>query len=141
MKITQQWVQEDSEYIRQRLIEYNLSNLPDSMKKPSEQVSFVIRDEQGNIMGGITGSVFWGLMHVNFLWVDESLRGKGYGHQLIEHMEELARKHHCSMIELDTFSFQAPEFYKKHGFEVVGVAKDHPMKGAERYYLIKRLEG
>ena len=46
MKIVQQWVQEDSDYIREKVIEYNQKYLADEEKTPSEKVSFIVRNEK-----------------------------------------------------------------------------------------------
>ncbi|HGG0583364.1 MULTISPECIES: GNAT family N-acetyltransferase [Bacillus] len=120
MKIVQQWVQEDSDYIREKVIEYNQKYLADEEKTPSEKVSFIVRNE-------------------NFLWVSEEYRHEGYGSKLIKLIEEFAIEKGCRLINLDTFSFQAPDFYKKHGYKVIGVSEDHP-KGHNHYYLEKRLK-
>jgi ribosomal protein S18 acetylase RimI-like enzyme len=139
MKITQQWNQEDSDYIRKKVIEHNLSKLPDEVKHPVKNISFILRDEGEKILGGITGTIFWYHLHIDFLWVDESLRGKGYGKQLLDNIEEMARENRCNLIQLDTFSFQAPNFYQKYGYEVVGVIEEHPNKDSQQYYLSKKL--
>ena len=139
MKIYQQWNQEDSDYIRKKVIEHNLSKLPDDVKHPVKNISFILRDEEDEILGGITGTIFGYHLHIDFLWVDESLRGKGYGKQLLEHIEEIAQKNKCNLIQLDTFSFQAPNFYQKYGYEIIGVIEEHPTKDHKQYYLSKRL--
>lgn len=139
MIITQQWNQEDSEYIRKKVIEHNLSMLPDDVKHPVKNISFILRDEGGEILGGITGTIFWYNLHIDFLWVDESLRGKGYGKKLLNHIEKIARENRCQLIQLDTFSFQAPVFYQKNGYEIVGVIEGHPNKENQQYYLKKTL--
>lgn len=139
MKITQQWNQEDSDFIRKKVIEHNLMRLPDDVKHPVKNISFILRDEEENILGGITGTIFWYHLHIDFLWVDESLRGKGYGKQLLDNIEAKAKDNNCNLIQLDTFSFQAPNFYQKYGYEVVGVIKDHPNKNNQQYYLVKNL--
>ena len=139
MKITQQWNQEDSDYIRKKVIEHNLAKLPDEVKHPVKNISFILRDEREKILGGITGTIFWYHLHIDFLWVDESLRGKGYGRQLLHNIEEIARENKCNLIQLDTFSFQAPNFYQRYGYEVVGVIEEHPNKVNQQYYLSKRL--
>lgn len=139
MQIIRQWNQEDSNYIRQKVIEYNTSQLPDEVKSPSENVSLVVRDEEGNIIGGITGTIFWRHIHIDYLWVDNQLRLKGYGTKLLHKMEEVAKEKKCRLIILDTFSFQAPEFYKKHGYKEFGLIEDHP-KGFRQHFLEKRLE-
>jgi ribosomal protein S18 acetylase RimI-like enzyme len=141
MRITAKWTQEDREYIRTKLIEYNLSQLPEEVNHPMKPISFLLRDEQDQIVGGITGTMFWQCMHVDFLWLEESLRGKGYGKQLLAKMEEAAKEHSCRLIQLDTFSFQAPDFYQRNGYEVIGIVDGYPTELHKRYYLVKRLEG
>lgn len=139
MIITQQWNQEDSDYIRKKVIEHNLSKLPDDVKHPVKNISFILRDEGEKILGGITGTIFWYHLHIDFLWIDESLRGKGYGKELLNRIEKIAREHRCNLIQLDTFSFQAPNFYQKYGYEIVGIIEEHPNKGSQQYYLKKKL--
>ncbi|MED1472015.1 GNAT family N-acetyltransferase [Bacillus salipaludis] len=138
MKISKEWVPEDSDYIRKKVIEYNLSKLPDELKQSSINVSHILRNDDGKIVGGITGTIFWYHLHIDYLWVDNSLRGKGYGKELLNHIEKMARENNCRLILLDSFSFQAPDFYQKLGFKVVGIVEDHP-KGYKLYYLEKKL--
>jgi len=139
MKITQQWNQEDSDFIRKKVIEHNLAKLPEDIKHPIKNISFILRNEDEIILGGITGTIFWYHLHIDFLWVDESLRGNGYGKQLLDNIELLARENNCNLIQLDTFSFQAPNFYQKYGYDVIGVIEDHPNKNNQQYYLVKKL--
>nr|WP_219914689.1 GNAT family N-acetyltransferase [Thalassobacillus sp. CUG 92003] len=120
------------------MIEHNMEHLPDKLKTPNESISFVLKDDTGTLIGGITANMFWHHMHIDFFWVDKKVRAKGYGTQLIEKLEQLAIEKHCRFISLDTFSFQAPEFYKKKGYEVFGTIEDHP-KGFNQYFLHKRL--
>jgi GNAT superfamily N-acetyltransferase len=138
LNIVQQWNQADSEFIRNKLIEYNMEQLPDKLKTAYEDVSFILKDDLGEIIGGITANIVWHHMHIDFLWVDKSVRGKGYGHELLKRMETLALDKGCRFIFLDTFSFQAPEFYKSNGYEVFGTIEDHP-KGFNQYFLHKKL--
>ncbi|MBH0229220.1 GNAT family N-acetyltransferase [Halobacillus yeomjeoni] len=139
MEIVEQWKQEDRDFIRKNLIDYNMKKLPDELNTPNEDVGFVLKDELGNIKGGITANMFWRHMHIDFLWVDEKLRGKGYGRALLEKMEHLAVKKGCRFIYLDTFSFQAPDFYQENGYEVFGTIEDHP-EGFNQYFLLKRFD-
>ncbi|MDL4843018.1 GNAT family N-acetyltransferase [Aquibacillus rhizosphaerae] len=140
MEEIQQGSQKDSEFIKKKLIEYNMQQLPDEIKTPIEQLSFIIRNKVGVIVGGITATTFWSHVHIDFLWVDEKHRGKRYGSKLIKKMEEWAMRKGCRTILLDTFSFQAPEFYKKQGFTVIGIVEDHP-RGYNQYFLEKKMEG
>lgn len=139
MEIIQQWNRSESDFIRKRLIEYNMEKLPDELKTPYENISFVIKDDKGEIVGGITGEMFWHHLHIDILWVDENFRENGYGSKLVKKLEDFAIEKGCRFIYLDTFSFQAPEFYKKNGYEVFGMLEDHP-KGFNQYFLHKKLE-
>ncbi|WP_342509635.1 GNAT family N-acetyltransferase [Sporosarcina sp. FSL K6-2383] len=139
MQINQQWNQEDSDYIRKKVIKHNLSKIPDEVKHPVKNISFMLRNEEEEILGGITGTIFWYHLHIDFLWVDESLRGKGYGKKLLDQIEKTARENNCKLIQLDTFSFQAPDFYQKYGYQIVGIIEEHPTKDFQQYYLEKRL--
>ncbi|MED1116996.1 GNAT family N-acetyltransferase [Bacillus paramycoides] len=131
-------MQEDSDYIREKVIEYNQKHLSNEEKTPSEKVSFIVKNEKEEIVGGITAIIFWHHVHVDFLWVSEEYRHEGYGSKLMNLIEEVAIEKECRLINLDTFSFQAPNFYKKHGYTVIGMSEDHP-KGHNHYYLEKRL--
>ncbi|OIU70364.1 GNAT family N-acetyltransferase [Rossellomorea aquimaris] len=138
MKITQKWIQEDSDYIRKKLIEYNMKSINEDVKTPLEKVSFAVRDEKDEIAGGVTGETFWHHLHIDFLWVAEEHRKEGLGMQLIEKIEEYARGLGCCLSVLDTFSFQAPGFYKKLGYKEFGVLEDFP-KGGRQHFMEKRL--
>lgn len=139
MQIDQQWNQEDSDYIRKKVIEHNLAKLPDEVKHPMKKISFMLRNENEEILGGITGIIIWRHLHIDFLWVDGSVRGEGYGEKLLSLMEKTARENNCRLIQLDTFSFQAPDFYQKYGYQIVGIIEEHPTKDFQQYYLEKRL--
>ena len=60
--------------------------------KPLDFFAYLIRDDQGKIVGGCAGDNMYGGLFVGQLWVAEDLRGKGYGKQLMSLAEELARK-------------------------------------------------
>jgi Acetyltransferase (GNAT) family. len=76
-------------------------------------------------------------MYVETLWIDEKYRKGGYGTQLMKQAEETARAHGCTMMQLDTFNYQAPEFYKKLGFVQYGELGYK--EGFVRYYFSKVL--
>ncbi|MGX7594060.1 GNAT family N-acetyltransferase [Planococcus plakortidis] len=139
MEISHGWNQQESDFIRKKVIEHNMKNLPDEVKTPVEQMNFVLKGEGGALLGGLTATMFWQHLHVDFLWVDDRMRGQGQGSALLEQMEQTAKEKGCRLITLDTFSFQAPDFYKRNGYEVFGILEDHP-KGFSQYFLQKRLE-
>jgi ribosomal protein S18 acetylase RimI-like enzyme len=77
-------------------------------------------------------------LYISALWVDERLRGHGVGTQLLQAAEQAARARGCQHMSLDSYNFQAPGFYQKHGYEVFAVLEDHP-RHHRNYYLRKRL--
>ena len=77
-------------------------------------------------------------MYVDILWVHENYRGNGIGTKLLNEAENEARKRGCHHVHLDTMSWQAPDFYKKHGYQPIGILDDIP-KGNKKYLLQKAL--
>lgn len=114
---------------------YNIEQTGD---EEFERLCFVLQNSQQEIVGGVIGELFWGWFYLDLMWVEEGLRGRGYGHRLLMHIEEEARQRGAKQVYLDTFSFQAPDFYKKHGYRVFGELSDFP-PGHQRYYLTKQL--
>ena len=72
------------------------------------------------------------------MWVREDLRGQGFGRQLLKLAEEEARLRGAKNAYLDTFSFQAPAFYKSLGYQEFGRLDDFP-DGHTRFFLTKSL--
>lgn len=95
--------------------------------------------EQFEILGGLWGSTNWGYLNVNLLAVKESLRGQGYGTKLMQRAEDLSRQRGCHSAFLNTFSFQAPDFYERLGYRVFGQLPDFP-PGHKRIFMSKKLE-
>lgn len=129
---------EESKYVRFKLIEFNANQLPDNIKDNYEEINLNVKDPEGNIIAGILSVFCWTWLEVDILWVDENYRGQGYGSRLLIEVEKIAKDKGCTFIKLNTFSFQAPDFYKKHGYKVIAVIDNAP-KGHKHYYLIKEL--
>jgi GNAT superfamily N-acetyltransferase len=66
----------------------------------------------------LIGATYWNWLFINLLFVKGELRGCGYGHRLLEIAEDEARKRGAKNAHLDIFSFQAPDFYKQHGYQI-----------------------
>ena len=113
-------------------------NIQQAGPSAGKNVCFVLRAPDGEVVGGLIGETHWGWFYINLLFIKEELRGRGYGHQLLTMAEEEARKSGAKNAYLDTFSFQAPEFYQQHGYQVFGELKDVP-PGHTRFYLTKQL--
>ena len=103
-----------------------------------QHLCFVLEAPDETIVGGLVGETYWEWFFVDLLWVEEELRGRGYGYQLLMKAEEEARRRGAKSAYLDTFSFQAPDFYQRQGYRVFGDLKDFP-PGYERYFMMKEL--
>lgn len=134
-------VKGDSDRIGRGLVAYNLERVPMTQGEPFISISRKIVDESGAILAGCIAEAYcWNVACVDVLWVDERYRGSGLGTALLREVERAAAEENCSLIHLDTFDFQAKDFYIRHGYEVFGVLEDCP-EGHCRYYLKKKLVG
>ena len=102
-----------------------------------QRLCFVLHGPDEEIVGGVIGELYWGWFYMDLLWVKEELRGCGHGHRLLTRVEDEARQRGAKNVFLDTFSFQVPEFYEQHGYEVFGELQDFP-PGYQRYYFRKQ---
>lgn len=123
------------EVIGQGITDFNTEKAGDDHGK---NLCFVLKNEQDEILGGVIGMTYWNWLYINLMWIREDLRGHGFGHQLLIAAEEEALKRGSTYAYLDTFSFQAPEFYKKYGYLEFGRLEDFP-PGHTRYFLMKNL--
>lgn len=119
--------------------EYNTSQVPMTQREAFIPLSRKVVDDAGYIIAGcIAEMYFWKIAYVDILWVAEAHRHQGLGRQLLTAVEDAARQEGCTLIHLDTFDFQARDFYLKLGYEVFGTLENCP-EGHCRYYLKKRL--
>ena len=103
-----------------------------------ELLNIVEYDENNSIIAGILGGTYWGWLHIDILWVAEKYRMQGIGSKLLKAAEEEAKKRGCHSVHLDTMSWQAPEFYKKHGYKIISELENIPA-GNKKFHLIKEL--
>ncbi len=103
-----------------------------------ELLNIVEYDENNSIIAGILGGTYWGWLHIDILWVAEKCRKQGIGSKLLKAAEEEAKKRGCHSVHIDTMSWQAPEFYKKHGYKIISELENIPA-GNKKFHLIKEL--
>ncbi|MBE9098283.1 GNAT family N-acetyltransferase [Vacuolonema iberomarrocanum] len=127
---------DDIEFVVQQLLNFNKNRAGEGNYKP---LAIFVRDVDDHIVGGLVGETYWQWLFVDVLWVQESLRGQGFGDVLLSTAEQEAMKRGCRHAYLDTFSFQAPAFYQKHGYVVFGELSDFP-SGCSRFFLKKDLQ-
>lgn len=125
---------EDTDELVAGVRRFNESKIGSGNAKP---LSVFARDENGKLVGGVSGRTVYKHFLIEVVWVDDVRRGEGLGKRLMEIAESQAIERGCVAAQVDTISFQAPEFYKKLGFEVAGMISEFPA-GHDRYFLCKR---
>lgn len=123
------------QYLEDRIYEFNAAA---TGINDGAWLSIVVRDGDGRIVAGLYGNTWGGCAEIRQFWVEESRRRQGLGTELLDAAEREARRRGCTDILLMTFSFQAPAFYARHGFEVVAAIDDYP-PGHQNLLLRKRL--
>lgn len=116
------------------LRQFNMSHMDNEKSKP---LSVIATDDIGKIIAGVSGRTIYNQLLIEILWVSESARGSGLGTNLMLRAESEAKARGCIAAQVDTLSFQAPKFYQKLGFEIVGKVADIP-NSPERFFLVKR---
>ena len=101
-----------------------------------EEFCFVAEDD-GEIAGVITGRAYYNEIHIGDLIVGKAYRRDGVGSKLVAAVEEAFKGKGYEKIALTTFGFQAPEFYKKLGYELEFVREDKDPKLSKYFYLKK----
>ena len=121
--------------IRQGLALHNVSNGGELISP----LNVYLRDVQREIQGGLLGRAGISALFIEVLWIAESLRRRGYGRQLVLAAEGEALRRGCHFSYVDTFSFHAPDFYKRLGYEVFGILDGY--KGGHIRYFLKKVLG
>ncbi len=83
---------------------------------PKADFCFVMKNEKQVLIALAKGSVQAGWLHLNELITDEKHRGSGFGSELLKYVEQHAKENKCIGITINTLGFQAPDFYKNHGY-------------------------
>ena len=127
-----------NEHLSEGLDEFN-SRATGTTAADQGELSVKAIDESGELIGGLSAWTWGGLLGIDMVWVREESRGDGWGSKLLAAAEEEARRRGCDRACLSSFSFQAPEFYRRHGYVETGRTPGIP-GGAEDVHMYKKLE-
>ena len=134
LAVTEQVSDHEREFFT-HLREYNDSQVGPSGAKG---LALFARRADGEIVGGLQGMTYWSWLHVYTLVVAEAYRKQGLGSLILAEAEAEAARRGCIGVYLETMSFQALPFYRKHGYEVFGQLEECP-PGHMCYFLQKKL--
>jgi GNAT superfamily N-acetyltransferase len=126
----------DVQFLDDRLYEYNVARTGIA---DSRLLAITLRDRDNTIVAGLSGWTWGACCAVKPLWVQEQWRGRGLGTRLMTAAEDEARTRGATQMVLSTHSFQAPDFYRRLGFEPVGHIEDYPV-GYQNIFLRKWLQ-
>ena len=118
------------------LTEYNAAQV--GGETPSYLVA-TVRDRDGVMLGGLLGATYLSWLQIQIVWLPENLRGFGHGRALMNLAEAEGKRRGCKNAFLETYSFQALDFYKTCGYTVFSKLENMPPGGA-RYALTKILQ-
>ncbi len=126
---------EELQFLEDRLYEFNSAQ---TGLDDGQLFAFFVRNEQQEIVAGVSGWTWANACEIRCLWVHPAWRGHGYGESLLESAEQEARARGCQRILISSYSFQAPVFYQKHGYKLAGQLNNFP-PGHQYCYLVKQL--
>ena len=121
--------------IRAGLIRFNERTLG---PQPWKTLAITVRDDRNEVRGGVIGEVWAGWLFVKLLWLDDAVRGENLGRNAMTVLEDEARRRGAHHAYVDTFSFQAPGFYEKLGYQEFGSLDGWP-GGHSRHWMTKAL--
>ncbi|MEZ0580946.1 GNAT family N-acetyltransferase [Nocardioides sp. MH1] len=118
----------------ERLVEHNQAASamirrrfePDNL--PSRPVVAYALDSDGGLLGGCVGNTVevWRWLTIDMMWVRPDHRGAGLVGRLLAAVEDQARGRGCQWAKLNTWDFQAPDFYARCGYVTYGREVDFP---------------
>jgi GNAT superfamily N-acetyltransferase len=108
----------DHAALLERLVSANLAR---GGPNGHRNIAVILRDpDTGEASSGVWGSILYGWLFIELLYVAEPNRRHGLGSRLLTAVEAAAREQSCVGAWLSTYAFQAPGFYEKNGYEPFG---------------------
>ncbi|CDX15406.1 GCN5-like N-acetyltransferase [Mesorhizobium sp. ORS 3324] len=135
LEITDEPLPQDLARVGEGLSAFNDSDVGASGRKT---LAVFVRDDAGAIVAGISGYTAWGWLYVQWLWVDETLRGRRIAAGMLEAAEREAVARGCKAAWIDTFNPTAAKVYQRQGYQPFGTLADFPA-GRSRIFLQKKL--
>jgi GNAT superfamily N-acetyltransferase len=115
---------------------FNASSTPDVAAAAELTVRV---EEDGELVGGVSGWTWGQAAGVAMTWVREDRRGSGVGQSLMAAFEDEARARGCRHVFVTSFTFQAPQFYQRLGYVEILRWESVPTPGRDDVHLRKQL--
>lgn len=96
-------------------------------------------EENGALVAGASGWTWGDAAGIAMTWVRGDRRGTGVGAELLTAFEDEARSRGCTHAFVTSFTFQAPAFYQRHGYEEIFRWASVPTPGRDDVHMRKQL--
>ena len=126
-----------ADQIRGKLTAHNVSV---SDIRDEQRIVLAATNNEEDLIGGVTATLWGGCLEIDHIWVSEELRGSGVGSELLKRLEKLVKEKGCRRVILDTFSFQAPEFYAKQGYKEYQTIEGYSDGTVAKHFFKKDLD-
>ena len=99
-----------------------------------------VRVDDGDLLlAGLSGWTWGTCAGVGMVWVHEDARRDGWGSRLMTAAEDVARERGCRQLLVSSFTFQAPDFYRRLGYTEFARSPDLPVEGEADVHFLKML--
>lgn len=119
--------------------ELDVYNVAASGVGDQREMTVKVEDEAGRLVAGLSGWTWGTCAGIGMVWVREDSRRSGWGARLLDAAEQIARDRGCRQIIVSSFTFQAPFFYRRHGYVEVGRTENLPIEGSADVHFVKSL--
>ena len=99
-----------------------------------QEFGIFVRDDDGQVVAGASGSTWGGCCQVHAVWVEDALRGRGLARALMAEAEAEAKRRGCRLVMGLTYEVLTADFYDKLGYRTIGVIEDCPAGTSTRWY-------
>lgn len=124
----------DNAVVTEGIIAFNES----IVRERDKAFSIFLKNHSDKVFGGTQAFLDTESVYIDVLWVEESLQKQGYGTKLLSAAEREAIGNGCIFSLVDTWDFQAEEFYLKNGYNRIGEIKNY-WHGHSKIFLRKKL--
>jgi GNAT superfamily N-acetyltransferase len=126
---------EELDWLEQKVMAHNMAWVGDYKYTP---LTLLARNRSETIDGGLHGHTGLEWLYIHLLWIAPEIREKGLGSRLLAAAETEAIRRGCRNAYLYSYSFQAPQFYLRHGYTCCCTLKDFP-PGHSKLFFQKSL--
>jgi N-acetylglutamate synthase-like GNAT family acetyltransferase len=121
----------DDKVIRNGIVDFN-----DQIIKEKASHFSIFAKYNTDIIGGALIWEYSDALYIDVLWCNEKYRKQGVGTKIITMIDGVAKNKGLPKIFVDTYEFQAQDFYKKHGFYCIGIIPKY-LKDNDRIFMRK----